>query len=40
MKIGIIVSNASIPVYNANVTVPFGSINRLLIADFSVPSVL
>ncbi len=35
-----LVSNGSIPVYSANVTAPFGFIDKLLITDFSVPSVL
>ncbi len=34
------VENGKIPVYSANVIEPFGSINRLLIEDFSKPSVL
>ena len=33
-------SNGTIPVYSANVTSPFGFIDKLLITDFSVPSVL
>lgn len=35
-----LVSNGKIPVYSANVTAPFGFIDKLLITDFSVPSVL
>ncbi len=35
-----LVSNGQIPVYSANVTEPFGYIDKLLITDFSVPSVL
>ena len=35
-----IVSNGNIPVYSANVFQPFGYINKLLITDFSLPSVL
>lgn len=34
------VSNGKIPVYSANVIVPFGNIDKLLIEDFSKPSVL
>ena len=33
-------SNGTIPVYSANVTAPFGFIDKLLITDFSAPSVL
>lgn len=33
-------SNGTIPVYSANVTSPFGFIDKLLITDFPVPSVL
>lgn len=32
--------NYDVPVYSANVFEPFGKINKLLIKDFSVPSVL
>ena len=35
-----LVSGGTIPVYSANVTEPFGFIDKLLITDFSVPSVL
>ena len=35
-----LVSNGTIPVYSANVTAPFGFIDKLLITDFSIPSVL
>ena len=35
-----LVLGGTIPVYSANVTEPFGYINKLLITDFSVPSVL
>ena len=35
-----LVSGGTIPVYSANVTEPFGYIDKLLITDFSVPSVL
>ena len=35
-----LVSDGSIPVYSANVTAPFGFIDKLLITDFSAPSVL
>lgn len=35
-----LVSNGEIPVYSANVLEPFGYIDKLLITDFSVPSVL
>ena len=35
-----LVANASIPVFSANVVEPFGYIDKLLITDFSVPSVL
>ena len=35
-----LVSDGTIPVFSANVTVPFGNIDNLLITDFSVPSVL
>ena len=35
-----LVSNGTIPVYSANVVEPFGYIDKLLITDFSVPSVL
>lgn len=35
-----LVPNSSIPVYSANVKEPFGFIDKLLIDDFSVPSVL
>jgi type I restriction enzyme M protein len=34
------VENGEIPVYSANVIEPFGSIDKLLIKDFSKPSVL
>ena len=34
------VENGKIPVYSANVIEPFGSIDKLLIEDFSKPSVL
>jgi type I restriction enzyme M protein len=34
------VQNGRIPVYSANVIEPFGNINKLLIEDFSKPSVL
>ena len=34
------VPNGKIPVYSANVIEPFGNINKLLIEDFSKPSVL
>ena len=34
------VENGKIPVYSANVIEPFGSIDKLLIKDFSKPSVL
>ncbi|MBN1463296.1 MAG: restriction endonuclease subunit S [Paludibacteraceae bacterium] len=33
-------ANGEIPVYSANVIVPFGNIDKLLIKDFSKPSVL
>lgn len=35
-----LVSEGTIPVFSANVTEPFGYTDRLLITDFSVPSVL
>ena len=35
-----LISNGKIPVYSANVIEPFGYINKLLMTDFSVPSVL
>ena len=35
-----LVSDGSIPVYSANVAAPFGFIDKLLITDFSAPSVL
>ena len=35
-----LVPGGTIPVYSANVTEPFGFIDKLLITDFSVPSVL
>ena len=35
-----LVYNGKIPVYSANVVEPFGYIDKLLITDFSVPSVL
>lgn len=35
-----LVLGGTIPVYSANVSEPFGYINKLLITDFSVPSVL
>lgn len=35
-----LVSNGTIPVYSANVTAPFGFVDKLLITDFSVLSVL
>ena len=35
-----LISGGTIPVYSANVTEPFGFIDKLLITDFSVPSVL
>ena len=35
-----LVSDGTIPVYSANVMEPFGNIDKLLITDFSVPSVL
>ena len=35
-----LVADASIPVFSANVIEPFGFIDKLLISDFSVPSVL
>lgn len=34
------VENGEIPVYSANVIEPFGNIDKLLIEDFSIPSVL
>lgn len=34
------IPNGSIPVYSANVKEPFGYLDKLLIEDFSVPSVL
>ncbi len=33
-------SNGTVPVYSANVLEPFGNVNKLLIKDFSSPSVL
>ena len=35
-----LVSTGTIPVFSANVVEPFGFIDKLLISDFSVPSVL
>lgn len=35
-----LVSDGAIPVFSANVTEPFGNTDKLLITDFSVPSVL
>ena len=35
-----LVANGKYPVYSANVIEPFGHIDKLLITDFSVPSVL
>ena len=35
-----LVSDGNVPVYSANVFEPFGYINKLLITDFSLPSVL
>ena len=35
-----LVPDGNVPVYSANVTAPFGFIDRLLVTDFSVPSVL
>ena len=35
-----LVSGGTIPVYSANVAEPFGFIDKLLITDFNVPSVL
>lgn len=35
-----LIENGNIPVYSANVFEPFGYVNKLLIQDFSVDSVL
>lgn len=35
-----LVSDGAIPVFSANVLQPFGTIDKLLITDFSVPSIL
>lgn len=35
-----LVYDGTIPVYSANVNEPFGYIDKLLITDFSLPSVL
>ena len=35
-----LIADGSIPVYSANVVKPFGYIDKLLISDFSVPSIL